>query len=68
MHTAPRKTSESKIANMRIARGMTRKQLAEAIGGKQTYITRRERGVVTPSAKKLAAIAAALGCRMDELM
>ena len=37
---------------MQIAKGMTRKQLADAIGGKQTYITRWEREVVTPSAKK----------------
>ena len=37
---------------MQIAKGMTRKQLADAIGGKQMYITRWERGVVTPSAKK----------------
>ena len=68
MHTAPRKTSESKIANMRIARGMTQKQLAEAVGGKQANVSRWERGTVTPSAKNLAAIAAALNCRMDELM
>lgn len=68
MLTDPRETNGSKIATLRIAKGMTQKQLADAIGGGQVDISRWERGVVTPSAKKLAAIAAALGCRMDDLM
>lgn len=68
MLTDPRETNGSKIATLRITNGMTQKQLADAIGGRQVDISRWERGVVTPSAKKLAAIAAALGCRMDDLM
>ena len=68
MRNEPRETNKSKIEQMRIAKGMTQQQLAEAVGGKQANVSRWERGIVVPSAKKLAAIAAALGCRMDDLM
>lgn len=68
MLSDPRETNDGKIAKMRIAKGMTQQQLAEAVGCKQANVSRWERGIVVPSAKKLAAIAAALGCRMDDLM
>lgn len=64
----PRQTNDSPIARMRIARGMTQQQLADAIGVKQKDVTRWERGVYSPRVEKLQQIAAALQCKLEDLV
>lgn len=47
--------------------GITQAQLAEKIGVNQKAVSQWERGDTNPSADKLPAIAATLGCTIDDL-
>ena len=58
---APRHTNDSPIAQARIARGMTQKQLADQIGVKPTQIANWENGYRHPKIEALMKISVALG-------
>lgn len=65
---APRMRNESKLARMRIARGLTQAQLAAMVGCAQEEISRWERGTHVMSSQRLAQIARALGCRIEDII
>lgn len=64
----PRRTNDSTLARLRIAAGLTQGQLAEKCGCSYMTIQRWERGVTNPHLSVVQAVAAALGCRMDDLI
>ena len=64
----PRLTNESKLARMRIARGLTQTQLAEMTGCTQADISRWERGTHAMGSRRLAQIAQALECRIEDII
>ena len=64
----PRMTNESKLARMRIARGLTQPQLAEMTGCTQADISRWERGTHAMGSRRLAQIAQALECRIEDII
>ena len=64
----PRMTNESKLARMRIARGLTQTQLAEMSGCTQADISRWERGTHAMGSRRLAQIARALECRIEDII
>lgn len=64
----PRRTNDSTLARLRIAAGLTQGQLAEKCGCSYTTIQRWERGATAPRFSLVQAAAAALGCRMDDLI
>lgn len=71
MRTDPRannNTSNSPIAQRRIALGMTQKQLAETVGCYPTDICRWELGRHIPRGDALLKLSRALNCPMDELL
>jgi len=55
----------SLLREARLQRGLDQAQLARRAGTTQTYISRIERGVVSPSAKTLTRLFAALGRRIS---
>ena len=65
---APRRTSESPIARLRIKKGLTQGQLADILGCPQATISRWEQGTNSPSTKSLRALAKALDCSIDDLI
>ena len=66
--TAPRRTNDSPIARLRIARGLTQTQLAELIGCHQQSINKWETGKCAPGMQSLIKLARALGCSIDDLI
>ena len=56
------------IRERRIAMNISQKNLAEMAGTNQTMISFWERGVFKPPDDKIAALAEALGCNVEELM
>lgn len=64
----PRLTNESKLARVRIARGLTQTQLAEMTGCTQADISRWERGTHAMGSRRLAQIARALECRIEDII
>lgn len=64
----PRKTNESKLARARIARGLTQTQLADMVGCTRVDVSRWERGTHATGAQRLAQIARALGCRIEDIL
>lgn len=64
----PRMTNESKLARARIARGLTQAQLAAMVGCAQEEISRYERGIHTMGGQRLAQIARALECRIEDII
>lgn len=60
-------TTGDKIKDARKAAGMTQKQLAEALGVSETYISQYERNARNPKLTTLFRIATALGCKIDDL-
>lgn len=66
--TAPRQTNGSPIARLRMERGLTQAQLAERVGVALQQISRWETGGRNPGAKSLVKLAAALGCRIEDLL
>ena len=65
---APRLRNESKLARVRIARGLTQAQLAAMVGCAQEEISRWERGMHTMGGQRLAQIAQALECRIEDII
>lgn len=65
---APRRTNDSPIAAARIDKGMTQKQLADALGIGQSLVARWETGGRVPKMQTLQRIAAALGVDWIELI
>lgn len=65
---APRRTNDSPIAAARINKGMTQKQLADALGIGQSLVARWETGGRVPKMQTLQRIAAALGVDWIELI
>lgn len=65
---APRLRNESKLARVRIARGLTQTQLAEMMGCTQADISRWERGTHAMGSRRLAQIARALECRIEDII
>lgn len=59
-YKAPRRTNDSPIAQARINKGWTQKQLAEAIGTPWQTINKWETGVRNPKMQALMKIADAL--------
>ena len=66
--TTPRKTNDSAIARIRMARGLTQGQLAEMVGCYAKDISRWENGMHAPGTKALMKLANALNCTIDELI
>lgn len=64
----PRLINESKLARVRVARGLTQMQLAERVGCTQADISRWERGTHTMGGKRLAQIARALECKIEDII
>lgn len=58
----------SKLADLRLAAGLTQRQLAEAVGVKTLAIVNWERGQNSPPAKRRPALAEALHCSPDDLI
>lgn len=56
------------IKTMRQAKGLTQWQLAEKIGVKQESVTQWETGKTAPKFSRLAQIANALECSIDDLV
>lgn len=56
-----------RIKTLREQRGLTQEQLAEAVGVKQAYISRLERGLSEPSLPVLRAIASTLHVNPGDL-
>ena len=56
-----------RIKEIREARGMTRKQIADAVGVSEVAVYYWENGRQKPSADKLPKLAELLGCTIDEL-
>lgn len=67
-YSAPRHFTDSPIANARIAKGLTQKALAEAIGVRTPQISAWELGTLSPSVDALAKIAKVLDVSMEELI
>lgn len=66
--SAPRRTNDSAIARLRIARGLTQTQLAEMIGCPQQSINKWETGVRKPGMQSLIKLSRAFGCSIDDLI
>ena len=64
----PRQTNESKLARARIARGLTQAQLADMVGCTRVDVSRWERGTHRVGAQRLAQMARALGCRIEDIL
>lgn len=65
---APRRTNDSPIARLRIARGLTQAQLAELIGCPQQSVNKWETGIHKPGMQSLIKLARAFGCSIDDLI
>ncbi len=63
-----RTTNDSKIAELRIARGMTQAQLTEKVGCHVNNISRWERGERNPKLNAIMKIAEALEVDFRELL
>lgn len=58
---------EIRIRELRRNADMTQVELANSVGVKQSTVAEWERGTSLPTASKLPALAASLGCTIDEL-
>ena len=56
------------LKEIRLKRGMTQQELADAVGITQSQIARYESGETQPSLETLRKLAAALDCTLDELI
>lgn len=66
--TQPRKTNDSLLAHLRMERGLTQKELAELVGCYPKDISRWETGERNPGSKSLIKLAAALNCKITDLI
>lgn len=68
MRTDPRdRGNNSPITSLRLAKGMTQQQLAEAVGCLRGDISRWERGERRPSIGSAIKLARALDCKIEDL-
>lgn len=68
MRTDPRdRGNNSPITSLRLAKGMTQQQLAEAVGCLRGDISRWERGERRPNTGSAMKLARALGCKIEDL-
>lgn len=65
--TLPRRTNQSKIADMRRKLGLTQQQLADRAGCYAKDISRWELGICAPSVKSMKKLATAMNCSMDDI-
>lgn len=66
--SAPRpRGNDNPIARMRLAKGLTQNQLAEAVGCLRGDISRWERGERRPNTGSALKLARALGCKIEDL-
>lgn len=66
--SAPRpRGNDSPITRLRLAKGLTQSQLAEAVGCYAKDICRWERGEHRPSAESAIKLARALDCKIEDL-
>ena len=56
------------IAAARRAKGLTQKQLADALGVTDKAVSKWERGLAKPRADKLPLLAKLYGCTIEELL
>jgi XRE family aerobic/anaerobic benzoate catabolism transcriptional regulator len=56
------------VRHARRARGLTQRALAAGAGVGEKYLSRIERGLVTPSVLVVSKLAGALGVRVEELL
>ena len=56
------------LRELRLARGLTQAQLAEASRSNVIFISRLERGVTTPTLGMLLRLSGALNCRVCDLV
>lgn len=66
-YSAPRRTNKSKIAQHRIAAGLTQAKLAEILGTTQATISNWESGTL-PRKKMLIKMANVFGCAIGDLI
>ena len=64
----PRKTNNSKISEIRIAKGITQQQLADRTGIGLRTLGRYEGGLRSPTLKTLSKIAIALDVSVEDLL
>lgn len=65
---APRAANGSPIAQLRVERGLTQKQLANMIGVRYNLVSLWERGKVNPSKDSLLKLSEALQCPISEIL
>ena len=69
MRTDPRdRGNDSPITSLRLAKGMTQQQLAEAVGCLRGDISRWERGSRRPNTGSAIKLARALDCKIEDLL
>lgn len=67
--SAPRpRGNDNPIARMRLAKGLTQNQLAEAVGCLRGDISRWERGSRRPNIGSAIKLARALDCKIEDLL
>lgn len=67
--SAPRpRGNDNPIARMRLAKGLTQNQLAEAVGCLRGDISRWERGSRRPNTGSAIKLARALDCKIEDLL
>ena len=57
-----------RLRELRVARNMTQRQLADACGSNSPFISNLERGVKVPSLTMVLRLAEALDCRVYDLI
>lgn len=65
---APRRTTDSPLARMRMEKGVTQAQLAERIGCLQSSVSRWEQTGKAPGTRYLVKIAEVLECDLKDLI
>ena len=58
----------NKIKALRLARGLSQKALADALGISDRAISKWEKGISQPSARNLIAMAKMMGCPVDSFV
>ena len=56
------------LRDVRVGKGLSQGSLAEMAGTTQSYVSRIESGVRTPTLDTLVSLALALGCTLDVLV
>lgn len=64
-NVSARERIAARVREIRLQRGLTQKQIADAIGCHVSHITRVEKGECNFKFETLSAIADAMGCTLD---